>query len=487
MPFPLISSELTQKDIHDFLNWVEESQGWVEANRYRLSHTTDWLETELGQYWLQNIRPEIQKKELEAAAQKELKGKTFEEASTIIKKWAAEGVTTQENVNAFWQKYVVDAFDPAQMMRKLAATNNPEKAIELLQIMIEFGEMTEETASDYLVGQFPDEFGKEISPIVRRERQIELDKSMTEVLASPNVSKEEKDMLQGEEGQRLQEAYLKGGSGEILGVLEDISERAGIPFAKKEAERVRKAQEKIDYDIAVRKQKKEAFWNLPLEVRGKYGAFKGEEELPNVYQRTEVSPGVFENIPLKRPTAVNEEYEYQQMMKRRAMGMPGGLKVGGRAETDWLTKYYAKQRRAERPPLSSPEDIVKQFAEGTGLAKGTKLRQFMEGEVIPGAVEETKAAREAWWNRLKGVETRTSPLYGADEYYDPRTRERRLFELAEETIPRGWLKTPTEKLQKEFVGEDPLKAALRKKKLRPEYFRQPGAGLVSRLTPSIRF
>ena len=198
---------------------------------------------------------------------------------------------------------------------------------------------------------------------------------------------------------------------------------------------------------------------------------------------------------------VRESAEAQRA--QRQLASMGG--VGETPKEQWV-----------RPPVSGTEDVTKGFLEETGLGTGTRLRNFLEGEFIPGIAEETRGAREQWWQRMhpepSGRETydeerrrvqeeafrwgqmaygpgqASSEAYLGDTYYGEgglrataerayRTALGRLGEMKPDDTEEVWPKP----------GPDPLIAALREKKFRPEYYRGAGTGLVSRLTPSVRY
>ena len=54
----------------------------------------------------------------------------------------------------------------------------------------------------------------------------------------------------------------------------------------------------------------------------------------------------------------------------------------------------------QRPPITGAEKAVTSFLEGTGLDRGTRLRQFLEGEFLPDVLGGTRSAREDWWKKI---------------------------------------------------------------------------------------
>lgn len=175
-----------------------------------------------------------------------------------------------------------------------------------------------------------------------------------------------------------------------------------------------------------------------------------------------------------------------------------------------------KRPREERAIPSKPgtEDIRKAFLGETGLGKGTRLRSFLEQEFIPEVMKETAGERERWWRAMHepreessaekrrrhqtkafelartafSPDTPTSEIFGGVFYGEGglkgiaemayRSQMKALAGLGGKRSSRGRRPEP---------GEDPLIAALRAKRFRPEYYRGAGTGLVSRLTPAVRY
>jgi len=397
----------------EFLDWLETNYGWWEVQSWKLSHQwgTGWQQDPVFLYWTQYIRPTgypTPKGVIPAKAEKEAE------------------------------------FDPYTLQLELSEATTEEELADIWDKYVNLGVITEENAATY-----EDLFRKSgvgvepISPLVQRERKIELDEALRSVLDNPRISDEEKALITGDEGKRLQEAYLSGESNEILQVLSRMSKRV----------------EPTAWEKRVGKEQFEAreFWAQPVEFRGPRGAFASEEE----------------------------EFEYGQMLR----------KTGKREELE------------RRPPMPTGEKVIKPFLEETGLAKGTRLRQFLTGEFIPEVMGETKSAREAWWKRLHpagelaGIAQdaykrawEASPEYKRLLQFKPTyeeevgyQRERGMAgaEKAYEKLLSEW-QTRAERGRTEWE-RDPLERALREKKFRPEYFRKPGAGLVRALTPAVRY
>lgn len=237
-----------------------------------------------------------------------------------------------------------------------------------------------------------------------------------------------------------------------------------------------------------------------------------------------------------------EEAAYKvRVVETRAKGELAAAKFYGQQEQERLdrglregieatTAYSALAGMAElakrptsqwqRPPLPSTEKVAKSFLKETGLAEGTRLRQFLEGKILPEVVGETREAREAWWKRMHqpqpdvpaALQLLEKEKWGwldimkeapsTEEYGGIYFGEGGLKDLAQRSFVqrKKMLKQQTEE-QQALVGQyeaegypgrpkpspDPLIEALRRRKWRPEYMRRPGAGLVSRLTPAVRY
>ena len=193
------------------------------------------------------------------------------------------------------------------------------------------------------------------------------------------------------------------------------------------------------------------------------------------------------------------------MAQQRALGQ----EQAGRAYLQGLGGIPKTQK--ETPRMEPAYDVAKNYLEGTGLAQGTRLREFIESQ-IPETYEETRAARGQWWQRMNQPEPETygdevarltaerdkwgrisqtapSSEYTSNTYWGPgglAAIASRAVETAKSNLARlspgdyETYRAPKEE-------EDPFQKALREKNFKAAYYRQPGTGLGGRLTPSIRF
>ena len=98
----------------------------------------------------------------------------------------------------------------------------PEEAERILDRLVNEKRITQEQLNE-LSTWYRENVGagkeEEVSPLVRRERQIALDEAKLRVSRDPLISWEEKKLLWGPEGQKLAEAYLEEGDKTILDIL----------------------------------------------------------------------------------------------------------------------------------------------------------------------------------------------------------------------------------------------------------------------------
>lgn len=213
-------------------------------------------------------------------------------------------------------------------------------------------------------------------------------------------------------------------------------------------------------------------------------------------------------------TVANERYNAQRQAQL-ALASTSQRGMAQRGETRRLNELRARTQRQESMP-----DITETILEPIRAAlpgEGTRLRSFIE-QGIPGVVADTSKARTEWWNKLNPLpsEVQIGGLPGQEsearaEGFDAARRR-----IAKESVkwqPGGEFYQPgglADIVQKryadilrQFEGKsreaydfrapgfaaplDPLLEAIAKKKSGVEYFRQPGTGISTRLSPSLRF
>ena len=88
-------------------------------------------------------------------------------------------------------------------------------------------------------------------------------------------------------------------------------------------------------------------------------------------------------------------------------------KAGEGQLAESLLAGFGRQPEAERGLPEMPEErgIVEAFLKGTGLAEGTKLRSFIEGEVRNLALQK-RGAREEWWRKMHAPEEEPETFEG---------------------------------------------------------------------------
>ena len=345
------------------------------------------------------------------------------------------------------------------------------------------------------------------SPLAQREMQINLSNAINQVLNSPLVPDEEKALIMGDEGRRLQEVYLSGESNEIVDVLEGMIQRANIKQPR-QVEVSNKMREALKY------------------ASGEYLAWLGGDEakrLQEAYVSGEEPQGIIlsylENIAVRGKSLGEQRVSETD----RVINTMAGL------------AQRPQQAEWQRPPLPGTEEVTKSFLEGTGLAAGTKLRSYLEGTLIPGkgipeTIAQTAEARQRWWEQMNrqpspdvaaGLAMGKEELTGLGELWKSLPSQKVTGEVAGAEFagagyfePSG-LKGMVERAYRQKEGilgqqtaenkalvaqyeregypgqpkpePDPLLEALKKKKYRAEYFRQPGAGLRNVLTPAVRY
>ena len=176
--------------------------------------------------------------------------------------------------------------------------------------------------------------------------------------------------------------------------------------------------------------------------------------------------------------------------------------------------------QSTQPP--SLIEASESFLGETGLGRGTKLRSFIESE-IPDIAQSTEPARQEWreqWDKFNIPQEQTfeeardfqniladkwrdiaqkAPVgAGVDFFGEGGLKNTALAAQAKAIAERDALKPKTfatfaereahrANRLKQHLEKDPFKAALKTTDFRSQFFRQPGTGLVSRLTPSVKF
>ena len=386
--------------------------------------------------------------------------------------------------------------DDLYLLQLELARATPEEAERILDRLIGEGRITQEQLNglvDWYVENVGVDEEEEISPVVRRERQIAIDEAIMRVLRDPDVPMADKATIRGSEGQKLVKAYLEKGDRNFLTVVKNMLARAESLRTEVRGQR----EEALS-------QTWESFSKNPITAPYLKDISETEIEAYLSGQSNEL---------MSTLSRIREEaYETRRVQTREA-------KEAQRAEAffaglEELGKPAPEEER-QRPPMPSGEKVVKSFLKETGLAKGTKLRSFLAGEFIPEVFEATKVAREAWWRRMhprreeeEDFAARTAHLQeearrwaglawgprAAPEaevsggvYYGPgglRGVAERAYRHALETL--GGMEEGDEEEVPE-IRPDPLIAALRKEKFRPAYYRGAGTGLVRALTPAVRY
>jgi len=176
----------------------------------------------------------------------------------------------------------------------------------------------------------------------------------------------------------------------------------------------------------------------------------------------------------------------------------------------------------ERPPIPGVTSLLESEYKKSNLGEGTKLSEFLASELVK-TTEATRGERQAWWERMNPepeepgrvktyrdeqsrimaerdrwsqiAQTAPTSTVAGGTYYG----EGGLAAIAQnayETSVRNLSKMEPEDYAEEeepkkriALEEDPLVAALRgvRQSYRSKYFRQPGTGIVNRLSPSVKY
>lgn len=203
------------------------------------------------------------------------------------------------------------------------------------------------------------------------------------------------------------------------------------------------------------------------------------------------------------------------MLNRREItGVPRLTRIEG------LTgeRFYdmTGERPFERPPIPSEFPIAESALKATGYGEGTKLRNFIASQIAE-TTERMRPERKAWWERMTAppppeeqtYEDALASLTATAEKWQAVAGVAPSSEVAGGTAyGPGGLKAIAEQVyadtQKRIAGldpglygtrtpyvrpeeEDPLVAALKKRRFSEEYYRLPGTGTVPRLQRAVRF
>jgi len=374
----------------EFLDWLEANYNWAEVYSWKQMHRwgTQWQTDPVFQYWAANVSP-IAYPTARGLGQFPERG-----IPPTPKTLASDNVTEIQNIR--------------DKLERAADTDNATEVQLRLKQLVDYGDMTKADANYYYNSIFPP-LPEPESPLTTRERQLGLEEAKNAVLWSPWVPETDKQMIKGEEGQKLEKSYLAGESKDFMDVLANMYNRAQT--TEKE------------------------YWSKKTERE----AFQAQKEATK-YQMQGIPP------------------------------------------------------KPQREALPSLEEPVEQYVEKAGLGQGTKLRQYLETAFLPSIAQETAQARSKWWKEIHPEAVLRSPgfmpgmvnvLRGVTE------KPQELAEMAEDIYKRStegggghawWYKPPARRKE-----EDPFLKKLRERQLKPEYYRLPGAGLVPRLTPAVRY
>jgi len=348
--------------LDDFLAWMRETYRGDQVFQFQAFHRTDYMFTPQWKFWVANVRQGA----MPVARQQPTEPVTFKsvkEAEDYYYDFLNRGDITPEK----YKEYVSD------VMRRFQEEEGKRLSPDEVQALQDCEDLDE--LADLLYGHY--EGGaitlEQIQPLYDEIADTVVKGNPIEVLKLKDQRarrKAEKEALKPKKlttSQRntLVDYYKLGREDLAEGMLVALVSKGFIRNTER-ADFASQAKYEADLEKSTTlagmeakgKAEREAFWAQPLEERGKYGAF-GQAPPEGVIQKGGYDWKLQEMIPgeepqwmpigksVAYPTGEEEEYEYQKMMKRKAMGMPLGLKEGGRAETDWLLEYHWKQKLAE--------------------------------------------------------------------------------------------------------------------------------------------
>ncbi len=388
----------------------------------------------------------------EKDAERQLSVATPNEAESLIRGWATQGVVSQEVVNKWWQKYT-PKFDVAGAQRELGRL--PPK--EAQAVLDQWAKQDIGNAEDF-------------------DTLIDWYKTL------PQPSDSEMQAV----GRFIELGQTDLAQQTLARIPKDLADRY-MEQAKYEAE-LRRATTLAEMEYKGKAKAEQVFGA---------GKTTGQQAI-DYYRNYDPSKGP----PPRPPTtgAFASEEEQTQMNE-----------VYRQAKQKWDAELTQWQQPLMPTAAETAQPIIEQL--GAGLAPGTRLRGFLEsqerGAFVPQIAQETATARQDWWNRMYPAllprKQQTGDLariaqraWESSPEYQALLRGKPQLEIAEgraggrryareyETETETWQRRMAQ--AKAAWGEDPLTKALREAKpFRPEYYRQPGTGLVPRLTPSVRF
>jgi len=440
----------------------------------------------------------------EATAEQQLKGANPEEAAKLIEDLAAKGTVSPDSVNKWWQQFVTQPtlpFDESVAERQLSVAT-PEEAQKLIEDWAAQGAPEEEAENfQQLVNNW---WLKYVTGIAGAQQKL-IGKGV-------------------EEANKLIEDWaIKGTFSDQQ--LPDLKTwyKEQIALKPYQEEAVRKFLEMGRTDLA-----EQTLAHLPKDIADQYmqwGQYKvGLEKTATLSQREQQRKARAQQFwgqttgrqridfykgydpstgpPTRPPSEGSFENEEEEAQMHEAYR---------KAKGKW-NKELEKVSEWARPRMPAEAQVAHPIIEqlGGGMASGTRLRDFLEGQFVSQIAGETRGARQSWWNRmypellprkeqtgdLARIAQRTwerSPEYQALSRQEPRIEETESHRggiLAKREYKKEMADWQAQLAQaKGTWQEDPFVRALRErgKQFRPAYFRQPGAGLAPLLTPSVKF
>lgn len=477
----------------EFLEWYRKTYGEEAYAAFRKTHSglrmSAWWNTPEYLYWKQNVAP-IQAKDVEIA-----EGASPEEAESVLTSLVTSGRIREEDaynylVGRFPGVYEPEEpFDPYTAEENLKAARTQEEAEEILGSLVEHRDWTPKKAQDYLDTWFPYPRVQQLQEATtRQEAESVLQSYVADRTMSP------KDV----------QSYLN----------------EWFPEPKEPISPLERRERTIQVGQSV-----QAILSNPYATPEDRALF-GSAEWRKLYEgylsgEDNQVVGILKGINQRAQGLQTRATDYQNLVEKQAEQVEAGRAIrvlGGLGRTS-LPETTPKQI----PPMPGTEGVTTPIVAETGLAEGSRLRQFLEGKVIPETIAETRTGREAWWQSVN----QPQQVGIGDNLQQLRMDVARWGKIAGEKLPAetevggiyygtGGLKGIAERtyqrgqemlgqLTTEATGQaeqaaregypvrkpppDPLIASLqeRMKTWKPEYYRGAGTGLRRALTPSVRY
>lgn len=444
-----------------FLDWLDANYGWNEANRWKLSHAwgTGWQTDPVFLFWETEI-PEGQQFQQLPQTLQGIPG--AENLDDYLFNLINQGVLSQEESDAFYEEYA----DNAQML--VEGTN-----------YLDYLGATPE------IKQFITGYTSK-NDLADRLNQLKLDDVTFDNLYKTLLGQETETGL-----------AMRGAQGRSVADQQKLQEQL------EKGEMAPLKRERAQYYQALNPALQQT-WDNPLVRR---------EEMAPLLQNLEQ----FQGVDIYDPRNAGQVSSFLKNLNTLAAQRGEREEQANKALLAGLGENRLSRQLAEAVMPSAAKAIpgergvFESFISGTGLGEGTKLRNFITSEAgdIAGNLREE---RQKWWERMNAPEPETfeeaqsraqqeanrwkmiagsasSATYTGRTFWGEGGLAGIAQKAYEDALGAGARLKPEDfgRPEPRVAEEDPFAMALRKRKFQQEYYRQPGTGIVSRLSPSIKF